>query len=378
MRERHFETLDGLRGIAAVAVFAFHMTELIFPPEINLLRHAALAVDFFFCLSGYVIGHAYDARRSLGAPPDERLTLKAFALKRLIRLHPMVVFGVLWGLIAFLCCPFAPDGLNLHAVGAGLMTENVVLGLLLLPSPSFLWGLTHSLNAPAWSLAQEYLANIFYAPFGHRVGKLVLGGVVAVSGGALLAMALRNDTIVIGPDWGTVWAGPIRVATSFTLGLLLCRLGIRWRLPYAFPVLTLVLIAIMISPTLRGRNGLVEWSIAMIAFPAIVIAGAGQTAVAGRWGVFCRLSGRLSYPLYMVHYPFALYFAFWHNSRNPSQTTLWFGFSGALIAGLIFAYLVMRLFDTPIRSYLSRVVAKRNDSRVRDHGTDDVRAIQTI
>jgi len=359
MRERHFETLDGLRGIAAVAVFAFHMTELVLAPEVNLLRHAALAVDFFFCLSGYVIGHAYDARRALDAPCAERLTLKAFALKRLIRLHPMVVFGVVWGLIAFVCCPFAPEDQTLHAAGGRMMTENVVLGLLLLPAPSFLWGLTHSLNAPSWSLAQEYLANLFYGLFGHRAGKRILGCVVVVSAGALLAMALRNDTIVLGPDWGTLWAGPIRVAASFTLGLLLCRLGLRWKLPHAFPVLTLALIAIMISPTLRGWNGLVEWGIAMIAFPALVVAGAGQTAVAGRWGVFCRFSGRLSYPLYMVHYPFALSFAFWHNSRNPTETGMWFGFSGFLAGGLVFAYLAMRLFDTPLRAYLSRVVAKR-------------------
>jgi len=62
---QHFEILDGLRGVAAIAVVIFHFMEITIPdPKNNFIAHAYLAVDFFFCLSGFVIAYAYDDRLS--------------------------------------------------------------------------------------------------------------------------------------------------------------------------------------------------------------------------------------------------------------------------------------------------------------------------
>lgn len=60
----HFEVLDGLRGTAAMLVVAFHIQGITVLFEANrlLLPHAYLAVDFFFALSGFVVGYAYDDR----------------------------------------------------------------------------------------------------------------------------------------------------------------------------------------------------------------------------------------------------------------------------------------------------------------------------
>lgn len=61
--KQHFEILDGLRGIAALAVVTFHFMEWAYPDSSkNFIGHGFLAVDFFFCLSGFVIGYAYDDR----------------------------------------------------------------------------------------------------------------------------------------------------------------------------------------------------------------------------------------------------------------------------------------------------------------------------
>ena len=60
--KQHFEILDGLRGIAALAVVTFHFMEWVYEPSKNFIGHGFLAVDFFFCLSGFVIGYAYDDR----------------------------------------------------------------------------------------------------------------------------------------------------------------------------------------------------------------------------------------------------------------------------------------------------------------------------
>jgi peptidoglycan/LPS O-acetylase OafA/YrhL len=59
----HYPILDGLRGTAAILVVIFHLFEAYYPDSsITPIHHGYLAVDFFFMLSGFVIGYAYDGR----------------------------------------------------------------------------------------------------------------------------------------------------------------------------------------------------------------------------------------------------------------------------------------------------------------------------
>ena len=58
-----YEILDGLRGVAAMMVVFFHIFEgYAKSPAQQIINHGYLAVDFFFLLSGFVIGYAYDDR----------------------------------------------------------------------------------------------------------------------------------------------------------------------------------------------------------------------------------------------------------------------------------------------------------------------------
>src|SRR5215212_872646 len=91
----HFAILDGLRGVAAVTVVAFHIFEAHATSHLNqIINHGYLAVDFFFLLSGFVIGYAYDDRWG-------KMSIKDFFKIRLIRLQPMVVMGMIVGAICF-------------------------------------------------------------------------------------------------------------------------------------------------------------------------------------------------------------------------------------------------------------------------------------
>lgn len=62
----HYALLDGLRGVAAMLVVWYHVFEGFQfagnKPVIDFINHGYLAVDFFFMLSGFVIGYAYDDR----------------------------------------------------------------------------------------------------------------------------------------------------------------------------------------------------------------------------------------------------------------------------------------------------------------------------
>ena len=57
----HYDLLDGLRGVAALMVIFYHVFEAFATSPIDQrFNHGYLAVDFFFILSGFVIGYAYD------------------------------------------------------------------------------------------------------------------------------------------------------------------------------------------------------------------------------------------------------------------------------------------------------------------------------
>ncbi len=139
----HFEVLDGLRGTAAVMVVIFHIMgmPIAWSDKGQYLHHAAMAVDFFFLLSGFVVAYAYDARW-------DRLSVAQFCKRRLIRLHPLVVLGAVLGLISFLIDPFAP---NQQLVPLSEVLRDFALACLLLPYAVLpnRWTDTHSLNSPA-------------------------------------------------------------------------------------------------------------------------------------------------------------------------------------------------------------------------------------
>ena len=95
---QHYALLDGLRGVAAMLVVLYHVFEgfaFAGQTDIVFINHGYLSVDFFFILSGFVISYAYDSRWATS------LSMKGFARRRLIRLHPMVVLGAVVGAVTF-------------------------------------------------------------------------------------------------------------------------------------------------------------------------------------------------------------------------------------------------------------------------------------
>ncbi|HEY9046248.1 MAG TPA: acyltransferase [Ohtaekwangia sp.] len=121
--------LDGLRGIAAIMVVMFHILETFSGGDHTqqLINHGYLAVDFFFVLSGFVIGYAYDDRWN-------KMTLGDFFKRRLIRLHPMIIIGMLIGAIMFYFqdSEFFP---GISEVPVGTMLLIMLIGFTLIPVP---------------------------------------------------------------------------------------------------------------------------------------------------------------------------------------------------------------------------------------------------
>lgn len=341
----HFPILDGLRGTAALVVVIFHLFEAkIIDYSIHPVHHGYLAVDFFFLLSGFVVGYAYDDRWG-------RMTVKDFLKIRLVRLHPLVILSVIIGAIAFWLNPYS-DGFD--KIGMTKLIGITLLSLALLPSPDVRgWGETHSLNGPCWSLLQEYIANILYALVGRRLNKIGLWIVVIISGAVLTAVATSRGDVATGWGFDNFWIGVVRMMFPFFAGLLLFRMGKLIKIKHAYIVCSVLLVVLMCLPYFKF-NGLYEAACIIIAFPIIVAAGAGGE-ISGKWAKLCKFSGDISYPIYILHYPFIYIYISWVNgAQKPSLNQMVYVGIALMIFFVILAYAALKLYDEPVRNWLKQ------------------------
>ena len=340
----HFPILDGLRGVAASLVVAFHLFEPHFRGYAQLpVHHGYLAVDFFFLLSGFVVGYAYDDRWS-------RMSVWEFFKIRLLRLHPLVILGTVFGALSFW---FDPNGDGQQKVRFLELMGIMLLGFTLLPYPDLRgWNETHSLNGPSWSLLQEYLANCIYALVGRKLSKPALWAVVIVSGIAMTAVAVRHGTVGTGWAYKNCWVATVRMMFPFFAGLLLFRTGKLLRIPMAFVVCSLALIVLFMLPTFK-YNGWYEAACIIVAFPLLVAAGAGGQ-IQGRWAKVCKFFGDISYPLYITHYPFIYLYISWVMAKKPAPHLSLLVGCGVFVFVMLLAYGAFTLYDEPVGKWLKR------------------------
>ncbi|SMO79117.1 acyltransferase family protein [Solitalea koreensis] len=342
--KQHFDILDGLRGIAAIGVVLFHFMEIAYVPSKNFIAHGFLAVDFFFCLSGFVIGYAYDDRLV-------EMGVKEFFKSRIIRLHPLVIFGSVLGLLTFL---FDPFGGHPELYGAGQLILIFLCSVFLIPYPVMTDRFFNlfSLNAPAWSLFWEYIANIVYALILCRLSRRTLFLLAVVSAGALCFVAHRSGNVMGGWGKDSFWDGSIRVAYSFLAGLLIYRFNWIIKSKIGFAGLSILLSLAFVMPFSEKWNWLTEPIVVLFYFPLLIAFSAGTDPSQGLKKL-CVFSGKISYPLYMTHYAVMWMFFNYFTSNKPNTTQLTLIISVGMILLIGMAYLTMTVYDNPIRRYLT-------------------------
>lgn len=363
----HYELLDGLRGVAALLVVWYHVFEgysFAGNTPIEHLNHGYLAVDFFFILSGFVIGYAYDDRWK------KTLTLKKFFKRRLIRLHPMVVLSAVMGAITF----FLQGSVKWD--GEHVATSAVMLSLLcamfFIPAvPGARYevrgnGEMFPLNGPCWSLFFEYIGNIVYALLLRRLSTRALAAWVACSGLGLLVFALTDASGygMIGVGWTldaiNFTGGFLRMIFPFSMGLLLSRLFKPAHTKGAFWICSAILLAIFLTPYIPGTdsicaNGAFEWCCIALVFPALVWLGASGSTTDRYSTRVCKFLGDISFPLYIIHYPFMYLFYAWLIKHSLfCFTDTWAVTLTVYIWNIVAAYLCLKLYDEPVRKWLSR------------------------
>lgn len=369
----HFALLDGLRGVAALAVLWYHVNEGFAFAEatngagdgiIRSFNHGYLAVDFFFILSGFVIAYAYDDRWNQG------LTMGNFIKRRLIRLHPMLIAGAIIGAITFL----VQGGVTWSGESVSLAQVLLCLGLTFLFIPSVPGGSYEvrgngelfPLNGPYWSLFFEYIGNLLYGLLLRRLSTKVLAVLVALLGITFFWFATCNiseyGSIGVGWTLDTVnfCGGLLRMLFPFSLGMLLSRTFKPRPVRGAFWLCSILLVALFAVPYIDVMqplcmNGVFEMTCIMLIFPAIVLLAASCTSVGAGTNRFATFLGELSYPLYTVHYPlmYLFYAGLIANEQYNFMSAPWQSLC-VMGGSILLAIVLMKCYDAPVRKWLTK------------------------
>ncbi|WP_426581622.1 acyltransferase family protein [Mucilaginibacter sp. R-33] len=355
----HYPILDGLRGVAAIIVVTFHLTEPLASGHLDIIvNHGYLAVDFFFLLSGFVIGYAYDDRW-------HKMTIGSFFKRRIERLQPMVILGMTLGAIGFY---FTDSTLwpLIHTVPVWKMLLVMLIGYTILPVPLSLdirgWQEMHPLNSVGWSLFFEYIANILYAVWIRKFSKTTLSVLVCVAAVALAHLAITNGDVSGGWTLNVeqVRVGITRTIYPFFAGLLLSRIAKPARIRHAFLWCSVLISIVLYMPRIGGAahlwmNGIYESVCIIIIFPLIVYLGAGGKVHTQTESRVCRFLGDISYPLYMVHYPLVYFYVAWISNHKGVTIGQAWPYALAILIGAIFlAYITLKWYDEPVRNWLRK------------------------
>jgi peptidoglycan/LPS O-acetylase OafA/YrhL len=303
--KREIRALTGIRGIAACWVVAYHFWNSFIPQVVYIpvatpiIHRGYLAVDLFFCLSGYIMAETYS-----GLFRSERLSAAygKFLARRLARIYPLYVACIIAEFVLMATDLVPRIELNFFNLAINLASLQL-----------WSWGRATSLDGPAWSVSAECTAYVLFpllaawTVFGtHRRNLLAGGTALGVLG--FIAFLPGLLTGVPSPGSLNLWSGAtpapvMRCVAEFTLGLLAWRGGQGARLrrvlrrPFLCESLCALILALLV---IRGTD------LAVAPLFAILVAFLGT-----EHGYIARAAGSsapytlgvLSYSIYLVHFP---------------------------------------------------------------------------
>ncbi len=345
---RVFHTLDALRGLAAIGVVMLHLGDWFAPVAVP---GGYLAVDLFFLMSGVVLSYAYEARFRAG------MGTYGFMRARLIRLYPLYFVGTLLGIAVGLASLLGRNALGWDTPG---LIQASALALLFVPM--FSRGPVDQLfplNTPSWSLFFELLVNLLFVLFWPLLSSRRLAALALLTAGVVGGAAAHAGDLDQGSTAASFAIGLARTSFGFIVGVLIARHGLsahhRVSTPQVLVLVSVVGVAVLGQPTGAAR-ALWDAVFVLLVFPLVVLA-ATRVDPGPRLQRLASFLGLTSYAVYVLHSPF---------SSVLNSVTRRFGgaapFTGivALVVLLLFAWLLDRLVDIPVRRHLNRLIPLRS------------------
>ncbi|WEJ59132.1 acyltransferase [Devosia sp. FJ2-5-3] len=341
---RKYETLDALRGVAAILVVLFHISHAIGV----VVPNGYLAVDMFFVLSGFVIAHSYDDRLS------GRGGWKILARARIIRFWPLVVLAAIICLLKALASEIVDSASGLPI---SIETSAIFASVFLLPLPVGGDNYLFPANVPLWTLALELYLSAAFALLFPLFVRRGLALTLLVSGIWLAALIANFGSNDLGASVSTFWGGVARASFGFLFGVVLCRSNIRLSVGPVLPVMLLVLF--LAWPVPDEVRMIYDMAFVFVASPLIVMLGASSEPQGAQLRVAHYL-GAISFSLYMLHGPIqgGIFAAGRVLGISPLSLAI-----VSLVVLLILCPLVDRLYDQPVRKFLRRILNSAEGAR---------------
>lgn len=365
MKER-ISYIDGLRGIAVLAVVLFHagvhnsalrgagQTPLAF-----VLRQGCHGVDLFFILSGFCL--AYPALARLRTKGAAAFDVSGFAARRIVRIVPpyyaaIALFAFLGGALLLFHVPL-PEPMAREALTLGGIVKQAL----------FLDGDRKFLDASFWTLAIEFRWYFMFpvllwiwVRFPKAFGAIAVAAMVAG------ATRIQNVDLFFLP--------------FFMLGIVAAGLHVRG---LALPALAIpaAIVSTIVAGASTAGNGwyFIEngpfWGVAM--FCLVVAAGATpllRRVLSSRPIVFL---GSVSYGVYLVHEPVVALIERSASAHMGAAFSYGVAVAGALAVGTVFSFAAERPF---VSSALRDRIVARLEPAVRlifaRLGTSDAMELQ--
>ncbi len=318
---QNLTALNGLRIFAAAAVVSYHYGTLTegFPrlPQFlqNVAGNGAIALPFFYLLSGFVLTHAYTGR--VATLQQKR----GFYLARFARLYPAYLAAFL------LFLPMAVEKYLRHpAVGQSHGGRTFVLGGTLVLLALQAWTpLSQAWNGPSWSLSVEAFFYMLFPVVLPRIARIRSVPLMVALGVLWLAMMSLTEAHLHNLIGEQIWGGytmyqPLFWLPTFLLGMATYRLAFRWsQVPDAVAtsvsVVSLAALVLLCGlPPAPGGNFFVNGGAAPL-IAVIVLAYSHPRSLSSRIMGAQALSflGGLSYLVYILQAPL------WHMFRAVSD-----------------------------------------------------------
>ncbi|WP_281309858.1 acyltransferase family protein [Flavobacterium flavigenum] len=344
-KRNYFPHIDGLRGIAVLLVLLFHL-------DITVLKGGFIGVDVFFVISGYLIS-------SILIPKIDQkdFSFKEFYFRRIKRLMPSMLFVVILTLLmAYFVYPLFLFEKTLKSSTATVLSFSNVYFFLesgYFDSSSYIKPLLHT-----WSLSVEeqfYLIWPFLLFFTLKIKKTV-HRVLVLSSFAVISFFFSEYYLTINSS-AAFFLTPFRVF-EFLIGTLLFWTNKFEFKSYAKESLSLIGITGLIflasfydnKVLFPGINALLP-----CLFSAILIHNTGQTKYVSRIynNQLIRWLGRISYSLYLIHWPFVVFYKHLYGPNlNPKDQIILF------FSAIVVGFIIYKCIETPFR------VTKRKESKI--------------
>jgi peptidoglycan/LPS O-acetylase OafA/YrhL len=341
LKKNYFPHIDGLRGIAVLLVLLFHI-------DVSFFKGGYIGVYVFFVISGYLISTIL-----INKIDANTFSFKDFYTRRINRLMPSLLFVVIVSMfLSYFIFPLHIFEKSLKSSTASILSYSHIFFFKesgYFDSGAYLKPLLHS-----WSLSVEeqfYLIWPLLLFFTLKIKKNKFRILTLIAIGVLSLIACEYYLTI--NSSAAFFLTPFRVF-EFIIGTLIFWAN-RFELkPYLKELLALIAIGGLVilgclyddKTVFPGINALLP-----CVFSALLIHNTGQAKYVGFIynNYIIRWFGKISYSLYLIHWPFIVFYKFLYNKELGLKDQIIL-FTVSTFAG----FFIYKFIETPFREKKSK------------------------